>query len=115
MDTTDLTNKIEREEEDFETKEQRRADEEDRGVDSASIKKAQDLKDEQIYNFRQQNIKKIYAQMYEFGLNTDQIRTKLRKISEMFGHLGSVNDLSDKEIGGIMTMFNYLKINQYEF
>jgi len=65
--------------------------------------------------FRQQNIKSLYAQLYEFGLKTEQVRTKLQKMSEFFGNIGSVSDLSGEQMGAIEQLLNYLKNIGYKF
>jgi hypothetical protein len=65
--------------------------------------------------FRQQNIKSLYVQLYEFGLKTDQVRSKLQKMSEFFGNIGSVGDLSGEQMGAIEQLLKYLKNINYKF
>jgi len=73
------------------------------------------LTDEQIANFREQSIKSLYAKLYSMGLNTEQIRTKLDKMSMFFGHIGSVSNMSDDEICEVNHMIDNLKVKNYKF
>jgi len=73
------------------------------------------MTDEQRYNFRQQNIKALYAKMYSMELTTEQIRSKLDKLSQFFGHIGGINNLSDVEICEISHMIDNLKVKNYKF
>ena len=107
MDTTDLTNRIQDEQEAEELAEQIRADEEDRGLDRPT--------DEQIYNFRQQNIKTLYAILYSMGLKTEQVRKKLDLLSQFFGNIGGVSNISDEELAVIGHMLDELKVINYKF
>jgi len=73
------------------------------------------MTDEQRANFREQNIKALYAKLYSMGLNTEQIRSKLNKISMFFGHLGSISNMSDVEICEFSHMIDNLKVKSYKF
>jgi len=122
MDTTDLTNRIQEEDEKFELDEQIRATEEDHGFDRPSIKNNEEpapketgLTEEQLYNFRQQNIKTLYAVLYSMGLNTDQVRKKLDLLSQFFGNIGGVSNISDEELAVIGHMLDNLKVQNYKF
>lgn len=115
MDTIDFTNQIEIENEQEEFEEQKRMDEEDRGLDN--LKRNKGLTEEQLYNFRQQNIKSLYAQLYKLGLDgkTSQVRSKLQALSEFFGEFGSIDRLSNEQLGIIDHLLNYLRITGYKF
>jgi chromosome segregation ATPase len=96
---------------------------EDHDLDDASLNrnneepapKETSLTDEQLYNFRQQNIKALYAKLYSMGLTTEQVRSKLDKMSMFFGHLGSVNNMSDEEICEVSHMIDSLIVKNYKF
>jgi len=124
MDTTDLTNRIQEEQEQFELDEQIRATEEDRGFDRPTIINNEEpapeetkLTDEQLYNFRQQNIKTIYATLYSLGLDgkTETVRKKLDLLSQFFGNIGGVSNISDEELAVIGHMLDELKVRNYKF
>lgn len=126
MDTTDLTNRTEIENEQEELNEAKRADEEDNGYDVfRNMDKIEDQKfkwgepkqltEEQLYNFRQQNIKILYAVLYSMGLNTEQLREKLDLISRFFGNIGGVSNISDEELCVFSHMIDDLKTRGYKF
>lgn len=111
MDTTDLTNRILDEQEAEELAEQIRVTEEDTGYD----KPHKGLTEEQKYNFRQQNIKTLYAILYSLGLKTEQVRKKLDLLSQFFGNIGGVSNISDEELIFIGRMLDEMKVRNYKF
>jgi hypothetical protein len=117
MDTTDLTNRIQDEQEAQELAEQKRADEEDRGLDRHGEEPDEGLTDEQLYNFRQQNIKALYAMLYSMGLDgkTDKVRAKMDLLSRFFGNIGGVSNISDDELTAISHMLGHLQAISYKF
>lgn len=65
--------------------------------------------------FREQNIKSLYAKLYSLGLNSEQIRSKLDKMSMFFGHIGSVSNMSDDELSAVSHMIDELIVKGYKF
>lgn len=115
MDTTDFTNQYLDQIDDENFNEQRRMDEEDRGLDRPHEDEAEELKAKQEEETRSQIIKEAYARLYKLGCNKDEIKTKLDKISMFFGNLGSVSNMSNQEIGLLNGMLNTMEIMGYTF
>lgn len=111
FDDIDLINRIQDEDEANELAEQTRNTEEDHGFDKHG------LTDEQRYNFRQQNIKTLYAMLYSMGLDgkTESVRNKMDLLSRFFGNIGGVSNISDDEITAIARMLEQLKAINYKF
>lgn len=116
-DKTTFTNQTEIENEQEQLNEETRMTEEDTGYDNPDIPKDPGLTDEQIHNFRQQNIKSLYAVMYSLGLDgkTDKVREKFDTLSRFFGNIGGVSNISDEELCVIGHMLDELKSRNYKF
>jgi hypothetical protein len=84
-------------------------DEQDNGYDKKG------LTEEQLHNFREQNIKAMYAKLYQMGLKTEQVRARLDKMSMFFGNIGAVSNMSDDEIAAVNRMLDELKVRNYKF
>ena len=109
MDTTTFTNQTEIENEQEQLAEETRMTEEDTGYDKIR------LTDEQKHNFREQNIKTMYAKLYQMGLKTEQVRERLDKMSMFFGNIGAVSNMSDEEICAVNHMLDELQVRGYKF
>ena len=57
----------------------------------------------------------MYAKLYQMGLNTEQIRARLDKMSMFFGNIGAVSNMSDDEIASVNRMLDELKVRNYKF
>ena len=97
--------------------EERKATEEDTGFDNHNIPSEPDLSEEQLYNFRQQNIKTLYAILYSMGLDgkTQKVRDKMDLLSRFFGNIGGVSNITDEELAVIGHMLDELKSRNYKF
>ena len=111
-DKTTFTNQTEIENEQDQLAEEIRNTEEDTGYDKI---KADGLTDEQLHNFREQNIKAMYAKLYQMGLKTEQVRERLDKMSMFFGNIGAVSNMSDEEICEVNHMLDSLQVRGYKF
>ena len=55
-------------------------------------------------------VRQIYVILFrEFGLNKEKIRTKLGKLSQFFGHLGAIDELSVDELDSIISFLGIIK------
>lgn len=71
---------------------------------------------EQEYQQWQKDIKTLYAKLYGFGLNTEQVRNKLDKLSMFFGNVGGVSNIVKREeIIAIGDFLDTLKNLNYKF
>jgi hypothetical protein len=93
--------------------EQKLEDEQDNGYDNLDAKKG--LTEEQLHNFREQNIKAMYAKLYQMGLKTEGVRARLDKMSMFFGNIGAVSNMSDDEIAAVNRMLDELQVRGYKF
>jgi len=114
-DKTTFTNQTEIENEQEQLAEEIRLTEEDLGYDNPDVPADPGLTDEQIHNFREQSIKAMYAKLYQMGLNTEQVRARLDKMSMFFGNIGAVSNMSDDEIAAVNRMLDELQVRSYKF
>ena len=108
-DKTTFTNQTEIENEEEQLAEETRMTEEDTGYDKIG------LTEEQLHNFREQNIKAMYAKLYQMGLKTEQVRERLDRMSMFFGNIGAVSNMSDDEIAAVNHMLDELQVRGYKF
>lgn len=88
-------------------------DEQDNGYDN--IKSGISKEDVQYGKLMESTIKSLYAKLYGFGLNREQVREKLQTMSRFFGNIGSVSDLSLEQMGAINALIEQLKLINYKF
>ncbi len=68
------------------------------------------------YEQWQRDIKSLYAKLYAFGLNAEQVRSKLDKLSQFFGNISGVSNIVKKEeIIAIGDFLDTLKNLKYKF
>lgn len=114
MDTTDITNRIQDEQEAEELAEQIRNTEEDNGFDRKHYIDKDMEEDKKYTELHESLCKEAYKHLYEMGLNTEQVRKKLEKLSEFFGEF-AFSRLSNEQIGYINMWLKDLETLQFKF